>query len=129
MEKTKKITVTHIIGFNDNGATWIATSLSLTSLSETTSTIHTMIFRSILQGCLCATFVGALAPSFKRPASQRNAAESWRKAAGSAMLVGILSTSPVYADQIGVEKEAPTLYTGETVEVRQNNIVLGSLSC
>ena len=34
------------------------------------------------------------------------------------MLVGLVAANPVYADQIGVEKEAPVLYTGETVEVR-----------
>jgi hypothetical protein len=28
------------------------------------------------------------------------------------------AAGPVFADEIGVEKEAPTLFTGETVEVR-----------
>ena len=41
----------------------------------------------------------------------------------------ILATSisgPAFADEYGVEKEAPTLFTGETVEVCTNNATSGS---
>ena len=39
----------------------------------------------------------------------------------SAALLGmmLLTSSPVLADEFGVETEAPTLFTGETVEVGQ----------
>lgn len=45
----------------------------------------------------------------------------------SAMLLAtmILSPVPAFADEYGVEKEAPTLFTGETVEVRIVDVVLG----
>jgi hypothetical protein len=60
----------------------------------------------------------------KAPTPTTIVAQKWSKAMGSTMLVvGILSSvtsSPVYADQIGVETEAPTLYTGEIIEVRKN---------
>jgi hypothetical protein len=34
----------------------------------------------------------------------------------------VLASSPVHADEYGVEKEAPTLFTGESVMVRTKNI-------
>ena len=72
----------------------------------------------ILRIILYATAVSAwTTPPQPSNGNCQRATTVWPKAVGSAMLVGILSTSPVYADQIGVEKEAPTLYTGETVEV------------
>lgn len=70
----------------------------------------------ILRIILCATAVSAWTMPQQH---QRNEGRRlvWPKAVGSAMLVGLIAASPVHADQIGVEKEAPTLYTGETVEV------------
>ena len=78
-----------------------------------------MILRRIVQICLLCTaaVVSAWTPT-QQDASRRRMTESWHKAIGSVMLVGLVWSNPVYADQIGVETEAPTLYTGETVEVR-----------
>lgn len=93
-----------------------------------------MIQRIVLQSCLLVAVVSAWTPSMvhhhhhhhshrhNHSRTTTTQKEEWQKAIGSAMLVGILATagSPLvaHADQIGVEKEAPTLYTGETVEVR-----------
>lgn len=43
----------------------------------------------------------------------------------SAALLGmmLLTSSPVFADEFGVETEAPTLFTGETVEVGNEQVV------
>jgi len=68
---------------------------------------------------LCTSAVVSSWTPAHQDASRRRITESWRKAIGSFMLVGLVSVNPVYADQIGVETEAPTLYTGETVEVRE----------
>ena len=71
----------------------------------------------ILRIILCATVVSAW--STPQPPTSRNEGRRlvWPKTVGSAVLAGLIAASPVHADQIGVEKEAPTLYTGETVEV------------
>uniref|UniRef100_A0A7S3LD14 Uncharacterized protein n=1 Tax=Amphora coffeiformis TaxID=265554 RepID=A0A7S3LD14_9STRA len=86
-----------------------------------------MILRRIVQGCLLCTaaVVSAWTPA-QQDASRRRMTESWQKAIGSALLVGLVSANPVYADQIGVEKEAPTLYTGETVEICTKRGPLGA---
>jgi hypothetical protein len=41
-----------------------------------------------------------------------------RTSAAAVLASVILSTNPVYADELGRETEAPTLFTGETVMVR-----------
>ena len=75
------------------------------------------IWRALLQSCLFIATVSAWSAPKPQKSHAQCLADQWSKAVGSAVFVGLLSTSPVYADQIGVEKEAPTLYTGETVEV------------
>ncbi|KAL7580118.1 hypothetical protein ACA910_012878 [Epithemia clementina (nom. ined.)] len=41
-------------------------------------------------------------------------------------LIASVATSPAFADEIGVEKDAPTLYTGETVEICTKRGPLGA---
>ena len=41
----------------------------------------------------------------------------WTKLIGSAMLVSSFAIFPAFADEIGIEKEAPIFITGEAVEV------------
>jgi hypothetical protein len=59
------------------------------------------------------------AESSKQPPTSRNKFE-YSKIIGSAFLIGSLAFGgrPVLADEIGVEKEAPTVFTGESVMVR-----------
>jgi hypothetical protein len=42
----------------------------------------------------------------------------------AAIVLVAATGSPAFADEYGVEKEAPTLYTGETVEVCKGIVVL-----
>ena len=77
----------------------------------------------ILRILLCAVTVSAWSttPNHNQQQPQPRRPPAVQQAVGSVMLAfGLLTAaaSPVHADQIGVEKEAPTLYTGETVEVR-----------
>jgi hypothetical protein len=45
--------------------------------------------------------------------------EDWNKFVASAVLaVSLVGAAPVWADEIGRETEAPTLFTGESVMVR-----------
>jgi hypothetical protein len=67
-----------------------------------------------------------LEPSLNRSSSNLrhdNQGNNAVRMAVSAMLVAtmIFSPIPAFADEYGVEKEAPTLFTGETVEVRIAN--------
>mmetsp|Transcript_295 Transcript_295/g.398 ORF Transcript_295/g.398 Transcript_295/m.398 type:complete len:256 (-) Transcript_295:902-1669(-) len=50
----------------------------------------------------------------------------WASNFVAACLIVSTSASPVFADEYGVEKEAPTLYTGETVEICTKRGPLGA---
>ena len=49
-----------------------------------------------------------------------------RRAFGSAVLVSSLSILPAFADELGVETEAPIQFTGESVMVREKHSQLFS---
>jgi hypothetical protein len=83
----------------------------------------TMLLRILVPAWLVATAsVAAWSPPSPRTTRPAPLAEH-AQAIGSALLVGVLATAvgpaACWADQIGVEKEAPTLPTGETVEVSE----------
>lgn len=56
----------------------------------------------------------------KPPSSLTTQKLAYSNLIGSAFLIGflVLGGGPVLADEIGVEKEAPTVFTGESVMVR-----------
>lgn len=68
------------------------------------------------------------AETSKQPPISRNKFE-YSKLIGSAFLIGSLAFGgmPVLADEIGVEKEAPTVFTGESVMVRAKHEIPISL--
>jgi hypothetical protein len=86
-----------------------------------------MSLRILVPAWLVATAsVAAWSPPSPRTTRPAPLAEH-AQAIGSALLVGVLATAvgpaACWADQIGVEKEAPTLPTGETVEVSESCVV------
>ena len=75
---------------------------------------------------LAVTLVASFAPPNTRPsprhvdlaASTTKVVDVWSKFLGSAVLVAsLVVAAPAWADEIGRETEAPTLFTGESVMV------------
>jgi hypothetical protein len=63
----------------------------------------------------------------EKPPSSSTHKLVYSKIIGSTLLIGSLvfgGMLPVRADEIGVEKEAPTVFTGESVMVRAENPIL-----
>ena len=61
----------------------------------------------------------ALAPPSltSNPPSRDSFAKVASDAVTLCLILAVGTSAPAFADEIGVEKDAPTLYTGETVEV------------
>lgn len=95
-------------------------------------------FKLAVVALACSTNLGVDALSLRSPSSQAasaqkcaalaNAPKLWNPSvfASVAAAVIIFSASPVLADEYGVEKEAPTLFTGETSMICTKRGILGA---
>ena len=90
--------------------------------------IGTTVFPYLQVACLIAILIAyqasalspppALQPQLRRHDGASVASSLASEVMAFCLISAAATAGPAFADEIGVEKDAPTLYTGETIEVR-----------